>query len=152
MFTKISNWAQKFLSTNTMQRFERWMRSRWQKARVALTQRISPLFRCLKQNRRARTIFFLACLTPSLLIFLMVVLLPVAFHPFHETNQPKFENIGDEPVVDSIDREILKERYTLSNNLISLQIDQAFWQARLSLAKRDSINLSVDLTDSLINL
>lgn len=96
-------------------------------------------------------IFLLLFLTPPLLIFLLAVLLPVALHPFNESDQPDFENIA-EPSVDSIDTEILKERQTLSKKIVVLQIQEAFWQARLGLAKRDSINLSVDLIDSLINL
>jgi hypothetical protein len=36
--------------------------------------------------------------------------------------------------------------------MASLQIDQAFWQARLQLAKGDSISLAVDLIDSVASL
>jgi hypothetical protein len=48
--------------------------------------------------------------------------------------------------------EISTERRELAQKMATLEIDQAFWQARLQLAKGDSISLSVDLMDSVASL
>ncbi|MGH7451568.1 MAG: hypothetical protein ACRENG_09510 [bacterium] len=86
-----------------------------------------------------------------LLVFVLTVLLPVVANPFEEAaeEEPK-ENIA--PLADSTLAEISTERRELAGKMATLEVDQAFWQARLQLAKVDSISVSVDLVDSVASL
>jgi hypothetical protein len=86
-----------------------------------------------------------------LLVFVLTVLLPVGANPFEETadEEPKE---SAEPLADSMPAEISTERRELAEKMATLEIDQAFWQARLQLAKDDAISLSVDWVDSVASL
>lgn len=151
MFTKIYKWAQKFLSTEPARHFGLSIRGYVGKVRVAITQRILPLLDLLRQNRRARIIFLTLCVAPAFLIFLLVVVLPVTVNPFAESAGENFRDDA-EPSSDSTAAEISPGRRELLEKIVALEIEEAFWQARQRLAKSDSINLSVDLADSVVRL
>lgn len=108
-------------------------------------------FLFLRQNRRAQVVFFVSLIVPLLLVFVLTVLLPVVANPFDEpADEGAKENA--EPLADSMLAEISTERRELAKKMATLEIDQAFWEARLLLAKGDSISLSVDLIDSVASL
>ncbi|MDZ7303793.1 MAG: hypothetical protein ONB44_16790 [candidate division KSB1 bacterium] len=82
---------------------------------------------------------------------LLTVVLPVLNNPFEESTE---ENLKEnfEATTDSTSLEILAGRREVAEKIASLEIDEAFWLARLQLAKKDSICLSVDLVDSIASL
>jgi hypothetical protein len=117
----------------------------------AAANSLAKKFQFLRQSRQAKVVFFVSLLLPLLSVFALAVLLPVAANPFDETAE---EEITEEatPPEDTTAAEILSERRELARKMASLEIDQAFWQARLQLAKGDSISLAVDLVDSVASL
>ncbi|MGH7597917.1 MAG: hypothetical protein ACREOI_16330 [bacterium] len=108
-------------------------------------------FRFLQRSRKVQVVFFASLLIPLLIVWVSTVLLPVVANPFEETasDEPK-ESIV--PATDSMFAEISTKRRELAQKMATLEIDQAFWEARLQLAKGDSISLSVDLMDSVASL
>jgi hypothetical protein len=147
LFTKIYKSAQKFLSTKPAQRFWLALRDRFRR----MGMRIAAPFYFLRQSRKAQIVFFVSLLLPPLLVFALTVILPAVANPFEE---PAGEEIIKRVALptDSALAEIFAERRELALKMASLQIDQAFWQARLQLAKGDSISLAVDLIDSVASL
>lgn len=109
-------------------------------------------FRFLRQNRKVKVVFFISLLVPILLVFVLTVLLPVVANPFGEVAGEKEPKESAEPLADSMLTEISTERRELAEKMATLEIDQAFWEARLQLSKGGSINLSVDLIDSVASL
>jgi hypothetical protein len=73
-------------------------------------------------------------------------------NPFEEAAGEEPKESAEPLVADSVLAEISTERRELAKKMATLEIDQAFWQARLQLAKVDSISLSVDLVDSVASL
>jgi len=112
---------------------------------------LAQTFLFLRQNRQAQLVFFFSLIVFPLIVFVVAVVLPVAKNPFEESNE---ENIKDntEAFPDSTPAEIVTSRRELAQRMASLEVDQAFFQARLQLVKRDSINLAVDLIDSVVAL
>lgn len=118
---------------------------------MAVVERVARPFRFLRQNRQAQIIFFLALFIFPVVIFLLTVALPVAHNPF----EASAENGGGENVEalpDSTPPAIITGRQELAKKMAALEIDQAFFQARLQLSKGDSISLAVDLLDSVLIL
>jgi hypothetical protein len=143
--------AQKFLSIEMAQplwqAFLNYLRSWGEAAANSLVKK----FRFLRQNRKVRVVFFVSLLVPLLLVFVLTVLLPVVANPFEEPAGEESKESA-EPLADSVLAEISTERRELAQKMATLEIDQAFWEARLQLAKGDSISLSVDLMDSVASL
>jgi hypothetical protein len=117
----------------------------------AAANSIAKKFHFLRQSRKAKIIFFVSLLLPLLVVFVLTVLLPVAANPFKES-AGEVSKEAAEPLADSTLAEISSERRELAQKMATLEIDQAFWQARLQLAKGDSICLAVDLLDSVATL
>jgi len=118
---------------------------------VALLNRLVKPFRFLRQNRKAKIIFFLSLISFPLFIFIVTVVLPVAQNPFEAAAEDEtFENF--EALSDSTPAEIATGRLELAKKMAALEIDQAFLQTRLELSKKDSIGLVVDLIDGTANL
>ncbi len=117
----------------------------------AAANSVAKKFRFLRQNRKAQIVFFIFLLVPLLSALALTVLLPVAANPFDEASEEASKEEAETPE-DTTAAETLSERRELSKKMASLEIDQAFWQARLQLAKGDSISLAVDLVDSVASL
>jgi hypothetical protein len=105
----------------------------------------------LRRNGKAHVFFLIALLLPPLAILFLTVLLPVAINPFEESADETLQNVA-ESVTDSIPAEIATGRRELSHKMLALEIEQAFWQTRLRLAKSDSISLAINLVDSTVSL
>jgi hypothetical protein len=108
-------------------------------------------FHFLRHNRSVQVVFWVSLILPFLLVFVLTVLLPVVVNPFEEAAEEESKE-STEPLADSMLAEISTERRELAKKMATLEIDQAFWQARMQLAKGDSISLSVDLVDSVASL
>jgi len=118
---------------------------------AAVVNRLAQPFRFLQQNRKAKVVFFASLLVFPLFIFIVTVVLPVAKNPFEASAEDEFEE-NAEALPDSMSAEIIAGRQELARKIASLEIDQAFFQARLQLSKNDSISLAVDLIDSVAAL
>lgn len=112
-----------------------------------------PFVRYFSRFRRhpvAGIFLLLLVLLPGLAVLTFTVILPVVKNPYEETAAVPGEEPAPPPgtaaVPDTAGGEALRE------NLVDLEIAAAFWQARLQLARGDSIGLVVNLKDSVANL
>jgi hypothetical protein len=118
---------------------------------AAVVTRLTRPFRFLQHSRKAKVVFFISLLVFPLFIFIVAVVLPVVKNPFEASAEDQFEESA-EALPDSTPAEIVAGRQALARKMASLEIDQAFFQARLLLSKNDSIGLVVDLIDSVAAL
>ncbi|MDZ7362543.1 MAG: hypothetical protein ONB46_17745 [candidate division KSB1 bacterium] len=118
---------------------------------AAVVNRLARPFRFLQHNRKVKIVFFSSLLVFPLFIFIVAVILPVAKNPFEASVDDEFGK-STETLTDSTSAEIIAGRQELARKMASLEIDQAFFQARLLLSKNDSIGLVVDLIDSVAAL
>jgi hypothetical protein len=93
-----------------------------------------------------RTILLLALGLPTCIVLILAIILPATYDPFGELPNPpvavdKTAESGAEPISPE-----LLEKINL------LQLDEAYWQARSNLAKNRTIQLSIDLRDSVVAL
>ncbi len=144
MFTAIYNWAQKFLSTKPV----RWLRDRSSAAprRISgwVANVVRPFFEQVRQQRQTRMIFLTAMILPASVMFVLTVLLPAGRAPFDEITNPNTVNAVAQNG-EALPPELV-EKYA------ALKVDEAYWQARLKLAKSDAIQLAIDLRDSVVSL
>jgi len=110
-----------------------------------------PVVWFLRQTRGVQAAFLFAFILFPLFIFIVTVALPVARNPF-ETAAASEIRENPESLPDSTAAEILTGRRELAKKMAALEIDQAFLLTRLELAKKDSIGLVIDLTDSTAKL
>lgn len=118
---------------------------------------LQDFFQGMRRSPWAFAIFFSALLTPALLVLIFVVILPVAHNPYEAEPPSSSEEIEEHnngvpestTILDSARTAKLEE---LSGRLLEMDVRQAFLRSRWVLAKGDSISLTVDLRDSLINL
>jgi hypothetical protein len=118
---------------------------------AAISNWLGRPFRFLQQNRKAQRIFFFSLIVLPLFIFIVIVVLPVAKNPFEASIENEIKDSA-ETLPDSTPAEIVAGRRELAQKIAALEIDQAFFQARLQLSKKDSISLAVDLIDSVAHL
>lgn len=139
MFTGIYNLAQKFLSIKPIN----WLRGRLAEGYTFVGQ--------VWQYRTTRVILILAVALPVIAVFVLTVVLPATYPAFDEVlENPKLETrakTADAPLneTESIPPE-------LPEKIAALKSEEAYWQARLKLAKTNAIQLSIDLRDSVISL
>lgn len=150
-FIEIYKSAQKFLSIEMAQPLSLAVLNYLKSWGEAAINSFAKKFRFLRQNRRVQVVFFASLLVPLLLVFVLTVLLPVVANPFEEPAEEEPKE-GAEPLADSALAEISTARRELAERMATLEIDQAFWEARIQLGKGDSISLSVDLMDSVASL
>lgn len=116
---------------------------------ILLKNSISNYFRFLHDHRHVRKYFWISLLIPAILVLTFVVLLPLRInlpvaddqetdHDYFIPDAGKFENIDD-----------LKK---YSKKMVDLKMEEMFLQSQLAMAKRDSINLIVNLVDSMVSL
>lgn len=107
-------------------------------------------YKHLKEDKRQGILFLNAMLLPPLLTVIFSVVLPLLnwpnTFPGRQLSQPHNGRIKEKSVRLSPDQISLFER------IKTLEIEQAFLISRFAMAKSDSISLSVDLVDSVINL
>lgn len=151
MFTTIYNWVPKFLFTKPV----RWLRAR----NIVLQRRISgwmakdlrPFFVRVRWHRKTRIIFSAALIAPTTVVFILIVLLPVARAPFDDVT----ETLNIDPKNKNLDA-VAKAAESISPELVetfaALKVDEAYWQARLKLAQSNAIQLAIDLRDSVVSL
>ncbi len=134
MSTTPYNWGQKFLSIKPV----RWLRE------LAATY--------LRQDGRTKFMFISATLFPILLIFVFTMLLPALSNPLAEIPLEESQDNRKKP----IEKKSAEPSPTPSPEFLAkmaeLKTAEAYWQARLRLAKTRSINLSIDLVDSVVGL
>ncbi len=137
MSTANSNWVQKFLS---IKRVNGWF-----------AQAIQPFFARLWQHRKTRIFFILALGLPTIIVLVLTVVLPATYAPFDDVT----ENLNTETSAKAADT-VVKETEPIPPDLLQknaiLKSEEAYWQARLKLAKTDAMQLSIDLRDSVVSL
>jgi len=135
--TANSNWVQKFLS---IKRVNGWF-----------AQAIQPFFARLWQHRKTRIFFILALGLPTIIVLVLTVVLPATYAPFDDVT----ENLNTETSAKAADT-VVKETEPIPPDLLQknaiLKSEEAYWQARLKLAKTDAMQLSIDLRDSVVSL
>jgi len=121
------------------------------KAGQAVIDRLIRPFQFLRQSRKSLILFFSSLLVFPLTIGIAVVFLPVINNPFEAANANELkDNIESAP--DTTSAAVITSRRELGKKMASMEVDHAFWQSRLQLAKSDSISLALDLIDSLVSL
>jgi hypothetical protein len=114
---------------------------------AAFRNRLAQPFLFLRHHRGLQLAFYFPLFILPLFIFIVAVVLPVAQNPF-ETQVEAEISESPEVLPDSTPAEFASGRRELAQRLAALEIDKAFFQARLQLAKSNFINLAVDLIDS----
>jgi len=113
-----------------------------------------PVTRYFAKFRRhpvAGVFLLLFILLPALLLLVFAVILPVLKNPYEKftaaaaEEEIKASSEAGAPVDTTASSDLRKR-------LINLETATAFWQARMQLAKGDSIGLVVNLKDSVVNL
>lgn len=117
----------------------------------------ATFFSGLRQRPSAAAVFLVLLLLPAFVVFIFLVILPVAHNPYEaETSSPAAE--AEDHANDStetaavLDSAVTEELEGLSKRLLELDIRRAYLQSRWELAKGDSISLSINLRDSLVSL
>ena len=111
----------------------------------------TPIVWFLRQKRSVQTVFLFAFILLPLFIFVVTIALPVARNPFETAGAGEILEKA-EALPDSTPAEIITGRRELAKKMAELEIDKAFLLTRLELAKKDSIGLVIDLTDSTAKL
>ena len=107
----------------------------------------ASLFNLYRGNRKARFVFLLLLVLPVLAVYIAAVLLPGLTNPF-EDEAPRRANGAPKETAASVTADETSESKEWSQKLASLERDEAFWTAQLQLAKKDSVNLLLDFSDS----
>ena len=116
---------------------------------ISLKNRISGHFKFLHEHRHARKYFWISLVIPAIVIFTIVVILPLKINLPVMSSQNSNQNffIPAEKEIDQI--EVLKK---FSNKMVDLKSEELFLNSQVAMAKRDSINLIVNLVDSMVSL
>lgn len=154
MFMKIYRSAQEFLFTKTIALVQ-FLKDRllpFVKDRVFSFIRSwsLPLYMQLKENGQQRILFLSASLIPSLLTVTFSVMLPLINWKY-PSNADSLTEAGDAKIAEK-KQPLSNDHLPLLEKIRTSQTERAFWNSRLAMAKSDSVSLSVDLVDSVINL
>jgi hypothetical protein len=116
---------------------------------VSFKNRITGHFKFLHEHRHARKYFWISLVIPAIVIFTLVVILPLKINLPVVSTQNSNQNffIPAEMEIDQI--EVLKK---FSNKMVDLKSEELFLNSQVAMAKRDSINLIVNLMDSVVSL
>ncbi|MGH7496024.1 MAG: hypothetical protein ACREOO_27030 [bacterium] len=116
-----------------------------------LTSPFRRYFAKLRRHPVAGTFLLFFIFLPMLAILAFAVILPVLRNPYEEFVEMSSE---EEPKtsLESLAPAESTASSDLRKSIINLETTAAFWQARLQLAKSDSIGLVVNLKDSLASL
>ena len=116
---------------------------------ISLQNRISGYFNFLYEHRQAKKYFWISLVMPAIVIFIFVVILPLKINVPVAKEQYFHQDffIPAEAAIDQID--IVKK---FSKKMVDLKNEELFLKSQLSMAKRDSINLIVNLVDSTVSL
>ena len=115
MFTAIYNWVQKFLSIKPQSLIAR----AW-------------------QNRRSRIICILALGLPTIAVFVLTVLLPAAYAPLSSITET-LKTESNAKASNTIVKAAEPIPSELAEKIVALKSEEAYWQARLKLAKTNSM-------------
>ena len=116
---------------------------------ISLQNRISGYFSFLQEHRQAKKYFWISLVIPAVVILFLVVILPLKINLPIGSDQHSNQNffIDAETEIDQID--IVKK---FSKKMVDLKSEELFLKSQVSMAKRDSINLIVNLVDSTVSL
>jgi hypothetical protein len=95
-------------------------------------------------SRKARVVFLFAFILPVLIIYVTIVLLPGLSNPFKDSSAAAAAGTKEQTAQPQTIEQLNK-----TQTLIALEIDEAFYNAQLQLAKNDSVGVLLDLRDSL---
>ena len=126
--------------------------------RYSFTELSSAIQDTRRRDRKTRAIFVAALLVPSLAIFTLTVLLPLAEDPLADYfKEPPANNhvaLAANQTVSGIAAPLTND--PTAENLIpranAIMIEQAFIKSRENLAAGDSLALSIDLVDSVASI
>ena len=105
----------------------------------------------LRQHPVAGGFLLFFILLPFFLVLTVAVILPVLRNPY-EASAPVAAEEEAKPVAETAVTVDTAAHADLRKTLVNLEASAAFWQARLLLAKGDSIGLVVNLKDSTVSL
>lgn len=145
MSTTNYNWAQKFLSFKPIHWLLRGIAGVLQHIRNWFQKSIWGFFKQTWQQKPARILFLLALALPMAIVLGLTVILPITEDPFGQLPNSEATVPATSDTGGSVEPELL-EKFNL------LKMEEAYWQARLNLAKSRTIQLVIDLRDSLVAL
>lgn len=116
---------------------------------LVLKNSLSDYFRFLHDHRYVKKYFWISLVIPVILVLTFVVLLPLRINlPVADGQDSDTDNfIPNAEEFDNID-----ELKKYSRKMVDLKYEELFLNSQLTMAKRDSINLIVNLADSVISL
>jgi len=152
LYSKIYMWAQRSIFISWLSRALSAVVSFFVRLFSQIIRRLFRFFRPLRQSWMAKISFFLFLLLPPLLIFFLFVIWPLQHLPDWGVTSFTTPSATSQIPTTAAKPEDTAERKELVQKMKALETEAAFYKSQLELAKSDSINFTIDLVDSVVNL